>query len=125
MPKLNEEFNKFHGLNPVKIFISGPPVSGKTFSVEKLAKYFKIQHIYFKQLSDEAFRIFVLEDEAIGENALLSEIKPKCDEQCAKMAEEIKAKRGDPQDGEECPEINLATLPMRVLSDIIYKLLRL
>ena len=41
------------------------------------------------------------------------------------MAEEIEAKRGDPPDGEEWPEINLATLPIRVPSDIIYKLLRL
>lgn len=28
---LNDEFNKFRGLNPVKIFVSGPPASGKTF----------------------------------------------------------------------------------------------
>lgn len=28
---LNEEFNHFRGLNPVKIFITGPPASGKTF----------------------------------------------------------------------------------------------
>lgn len=27
---LNIEFNTFRGLNPVKIFISGPPASGKT-----------------------------------------------------------------------------------------------
>ena len=28
---LNKEFNEFRGLNPVKIFITGPPASGKTF----------------------------------------------------------------------------------------------
>lgn len=28
---LNQEFNRFRGLNPVKIMISGPPASGKTF----------------------------------------------------------------------------------------------
>lgn len=125
MPKLNEEFNKFRGLNPVKIFISGPPASGKSFYAEKLAKYYNIPHVHVKQLSDEALRISVLDDEAIGENAFFAEIKTKCDEQRAKMAEEIEAKRGDPPDGEEWPEINLATLPIRVPSDIIYKLLRL
>jgi len=35
--KLNKEFNDFRGLNPVKIFITGPPASGKTFYAEKLA----------------------------------------------------------------------------------------
>lgn len=29
--KLNNEFNTFRGLKPVKIFIAGPPASGKTF----------------------------------------------------------------------------------------------
>jgi adenylate kinase len=28
---LNREFNEFRGLNPVKIMITGPPASGKTF----------------------------------------------------------------------------------------------
>ncbi len=28
---LNIEFNDFRGLHPVKIFITGPPASGKTY----------------------------------------------------------------------------------------------
>ena len=40
------------------------------------------------------------------------------------MAEDIETKRGDPKDGEEWPEINLATLPIRVPNDIINSLLR-
>lgn len=40
------------------------------------------------------------------------------------MAEDIESKRGDPPDGEEWPEINLATLPIRVPAKIIYQLLR-
>lgn len=40
------------------------------------------------------------------------------------MAEDIEAKRGEPAEGEEWPEIDLATLPIRVPEDIIYKLLR-
>jgi SpoVK/Ycf46/Vps4 family AAA+-type ATPase len=34
---LNIEFNKDRGLNPVKIFITGPPASGKTFYADRLA----------------------------------------------------------------------------------------
>jgi SpoVK/Ycf46/Vps4 family AAA+-type ATPase len=57
MAKLNEEFNKYRGLNPVKIFVSGPPASGKTFYSEKLAKYYNISHVSVNNLSDEALRI--------------------------------------------------------------------
>lgn len=45
---LNDEFNKYRGLNPVKIFISGPPASGKSFYSEKLAHYYNIPHINVK-----------------------------------------------------------------------------
>lgn len=76
------------------------------------------------QLSEEALRISNLDEEQIGENAFWLEIKSKCDEQRAKMAEEIETKRGDAPEGEEWPEINLATLPIRVPEDIVYKLLR-
>ena len=31
---LEGEFNKFRGLNPVKIYITGPPASGKTYYAE-------------------------------------------------------------------------------------------
>jgi adenylate kinase len=124
MQKLNNEFNEFRGLNPVKIFVTGPPASGKTFYSQKLAQYYNIPHVSVKQLSDEALRISLLEEEAIGENAFWLEIKTKCDECRAKMTEEIETKRGDPPDGEEWPEINQATLPIRVPGDIIHKLLR-
>lgn len=39
---LNNEFNDFRGLHPVKIFITGAPASGKTFYSEKLALYYNI-----------------------------------------------------------------------------------
>lgn len=125
MDKLNREFNEFRGLNPVKIFVTGPPASGKTFYAEKLAHYYNIPHVSVKQLSDEALRISLLDDEAIGENEFWVSIKAKCEEQRAKMVEEIEAKRGDPPEGmDEWPEIDQASLPIRVPEDIIYKLLR-
>lgn len=37
MMKLNEEFNHFRGLFPLKVYIGGPPVSSKTHFATKLA----------------------------------------------------------------------------------------
>lgn len=31
MSKINEEFNFHNDLNPIRIFINGPPASGKTY----------------------------------------------------------------------------------------------
>lgn len=126
MVKLNDEFNQFRGLNPVKIFVTGPPASGKTFYSEKLAQYYNIPHVSVKQLSDEALRISKLDEEVIGENAFWADIKSKCDEARAKMAEEIETKRGDaPEDMPDgWPEIDLMGLPIRVPDAIIQKLMR-
>lgn len=44
--KLNEEFNEFRGLNPVKIFVTGPPASGKTFYSERVAHYYNIPRVH-------------------------------------------------------------------------------
>lgn len=49
---LNDEFNRYRGLNPVKIFVSGPPASGKSFYSEKLANYYNIPHITVQQAVD-------------------------------------------------------------------------
>lgn len=40
------------------------------------------------------------------------------------MAEQIEEKRGDPPEGEEWPPISLETLPIRVPSDIVDRLLK-
>lgn len=42
---LNTEFNNFRGLNPVKIFISGPPACGKSHYAKILANYYNIPHV--------------------------------------------------------------------------------
>ena len=68
VPKLNKEFNEFRGLNPVKIFITGPPASGKTFYADSLAKYYNIPKVNVRQLVDEVFRMSAIDEEAAGEN---------------------------------------------------------
>ena len=45
MKSLNEEFNYYRGLFPLKVFISGPPGSGKTFMAKQLADQYGVPHI--------------------------------------------------------------------------------
>jgi adenylate kinase len=42
---LNNEFNDYRGLKPVKILITGPPACGKSHYAALLAKYYNIPHI--------------------------------------------------------------------------------
>lgn len=65
---LNTEFNSFRGLNPVKIFVTGPPAAGKSFYSRDLAKYYNIPHVHVKQLSDLALEISLYDDDRIGDN---------------------------------------------------------
>ena len=50
MKKLNEQFNYFRGLFPLKVFITGPPCSGKTYLSQKLSKEYGIPHITIKDI---------------------------------------------------------------------------
>lgn len=45
---LNIEFNETRGLNPVKIFVTGPPASGKTWHSDILASYYNIPRVDVK-----------------------------------------------------------------------------
>jgi len=121
---LNTEFNTFRGLNPVKIFVTGPPASGKSYYSYELARYYNIPHISIKQLSDCALTISLLDEEKIGEDEEKLAIKAKCDELRESMAADMETARGDPPEGvDEWPEIERATLPIRVPDDILWKLL--
>ena len=45
---LNVEFNTVRKLNPVKIFVTGPPASGKTFYADKIVDYYNVPRIHVK-----------------------------------------------------------------------------
>ncbi|OMJ68431.1 hypothetical protein SteCoe_34122 [Stentor coeruleus] len=51
--KLNTEFNQKRGLRPIKVFVSGPPASGKTFFSRQIASEYNIPHIKVKDLLHE------------------------------------------------------------------------
>lgn len=50
MKMLNEEFNLFHGLFPLKVFICGPPASGKTHYAKKFAAQYGIPHLTIAEI---------------------------------------------------------------------------
>ena len=54
MKMLNEEFNTYRGLFPLKVFIGGPPVSGKTHFATKIAQGYGIPHLMISDLIQEA-----------------------------------------------------------------------
>lgn len=45
---VNAEFNRFRGLFPLKLFVTGPPAAGKTLFCAALAKDYGIPHITVK-----------------------------------------------------------------------------
>jgi len=46
---ISNEFSLFNELRPVKILISGPPGSGKSYFAKKLSHYYNIPHIHMKE----------------------------------------------------------------------------
>jgi 2-phosphoglycerate kinase len=47
---LNDEFNLFRSLFPLKVFVGGPPASGKTFYSKKLASNYGIPHLMINDM---------------------------------------------------------------------------
>jgi adenylate kinase len=77
---LNDEFNQTRGLKPVKIIITGPPASGKTFYADKLAKYYNIPKVNVGHLLSEVWRFTKMDEEAVGDNEQIQAIRAKVDE---------------------------------------------
>ncbi|MCQ2820156.1 MAG: hypothetical protein MJ252_23055 [archaeon] len=48
--KLRKEFNEYRGMKNVKIFISGPPGSGKSYIAKKLSEFYNIPHYTIKDI---------------------------------------------------------------------------
>jgi adenylate kinase family enzyme len=120
---LNVEFNEARQLNPVKIFFTGPPASGKSFYSEKISSYYNLPHVHVKQLSDQALEMSKTEEE----EGLAFEIKTKLEELKDAAAAKIEEERAEIElpDGEEWPEIDKDALGVRVPDDIIYNLLKM
>jgi adenylate kinase len=51
--KVKEEFCKERGLKPVKILITGPPCSGKSFYGKQLAEHYDVPHIHLGKMIED------------------------------------------------------------------------
>lgn len=49
-----KEYKQIRNLFPIRLFITGPPASGKTTVVEQLCQHFKLHHIQIKDVLEEA-----------------------------------------------------------------------
>lgn len=47
---VKDEFAKARGLRPIKIFVTGPPCSGKTFFGRQLGEHYNVPHIHMEKL---------------------------------------------------------------------------
>jgi len=111
--KLNEEFNRFRGLKPIKIFLTGPPASGKTLQGHLLAKHFNVPYINAQSIADYLPRVKNTE--------LVAEIKEKLEELKTEMAEEAEANKPEGDDTEIDPD----QFQPRIPDEYMYQLLRL
>ena len=50
---IKNEFAKARGLRPIKIFVTGPPCSGKTFFGKQLGEHYNVPHIHMQKLLDD------------------------------------------------------------------------
>lgn len=57
MSSLNDEFNKYRGLFPMKVFITGPPGVGKTYFAEKLCEEYGVPHITVKTVVEMGYKL--------------------------------------------------------------------
>ena len=112
--KLRQEFNQYRGMHNLKILITGPPGSGKSYISEKLSKFFNIPHFKINDIIEWG-KTFTDE---LGE-----EIKGKLEEitNNVKEAEENFAKRPN----KKKTDLPLDTSQMKKLPDeIVIKILR-
>ena len=54
MKQLNEEFNLYRGLFPLKVYIGGPPGAGKSHFAKLLAESYGIPHLTIQSMVDHA-----------------------------------------------------------------------
>lgn len=110
MQMLNDEFNHFRGLFPLKVFIGGPPVSGKTHFATKLAQSYGIPHL----------KLLDLITEAVSNNDSIShEIKAKLEE-----LKDIEVAAYEKTRKKKDPDLDRSTLKPMLPDDMIRRIVR-
>ena len=132
--KLNEEFNEARTLNPVKVFITGPPASGKSFYANRIEEYYNIPRVHISQLTEKAFGYTKFEEgNEPEEGTIEGDCNAKIGELRGARIEELQAKRDEENEGkedvEELPPIDAEYLlehglDIRIPEDLLYRMLR-
>ena len=110
MKMLNEEFNTYRGLFPLKVFIGGPPVSGKTHFASKLAQGYGIPHLTIQDLIQEA---------SSSQSELAQEIKMKIEE-----LKDIEVAAYEKTKKKKDPDLDRNTLKPRLPDTILFKVVK-
>lgn len=110
MMMLNEEFNHFRGLFPLKVFIGGPPISGKTHFATKLAQSYGIPHLKISDLIHEASH---------AEDELCEEIRVKVEE-----LKDIEVAAYEKSRKKKDPDLDRNALKPRLPDDILRRIVK-
>ena len=110
MKQLNEEFNLFRGLFPLKVFIGGPPASGKSHFTQLLASSYGIPHLRINDMIEHAKK---LKDE------LGDEIREKIEE-----LKDIEVEKYEKTRKKKDPDLDRAQIKVRFPDEIVNKVVR-
>ena len=110
MKLLNDEFNLFRGLFPLKVFIGGPPGSGKTHFTKLLAESYGIPHLTIGEMVDEAKTI---------KSEFGDELRAKIDELMQEEVEKLEKNRK-----KKDPEVDKSTIKVRLPDEMLHKLVK-
>ena len=105
-------------MHPVKIFLSGPPASGKTHYAERLSLYYNIPRVHAKEISDRMFALAKFEEDKGTDEGI--KIKEKIDA----IKDEMVGKYTEANNGEEPPEGFRDKLKVRLPDDLVFEYLR-
>ncbi|EAS02125.2 Dpy-30 motif protein (macronuclear) [Tetrahymena thermophila SB210] len=112
--KLNKEFNDFNGLKPNRIFLAGPPASGKTYYGEKLAKHYNIPHILIKHVVEQFLKVNEAAKEEF-ENLKQTQVD------AARTVFEAELKKKKPKKGEPVPVFDENAVVIRLPDTMLFQ----
>ncbi|XP_043226129.1 adenylate kinase 7-like [Amphibalanus amphitrite] len=125
-----KEFRTERKLQPMRICILGPPVSGKTFLAEKLCKIYKLHHLHLSEIIEAAIKnleeiahppvkdpppvTLPDEPEGDGESPTLGEEEEEEDEENADIDAEIEEEEEEEEDEEKMTPEEAAELLLEI-----------
>lgn len=110
MKMLNEEFNNFRGLFPLKVYIGGPPIAGKSHFASRLASGYGIPHLHIQDLFNEAKQ---------ANDQLAHEINKRIEE-----LKDIEVAAYEKTKKKKDPDIDRNSLKPRIPDDMIQKIVK-